>query len=196
MTSTLLPQLPRGSYRWQYISNNIDLTSADTGVTQRVSKLGDKFEVSTTFRVRGEQGIGLMAVLNSNKSKKVRLPFPQTMDIGSPGNAVKVNGAASGTTINLKGFTPNYKLKAGQFISVVHNAKRYLHQVVFDVTANGSGVAQTVIIAPMLRAPVIGDETVEVAEPTIEGYLTTNTNEWVSDFIKSVAVTVTVREAE
>ena len=194
--AVLLPQLPRGDFKFKFISNFIDLQPPGGGETQRINRLGDRFLVETSIKLRGDQGIGLMAVLNANKGLKVRLPVPQTIEIGNPGSSVLVSGASAGTTLSLKGLTPNYPLRSGQFLTVVKGGKRYLHQVVTSVAANGSGAA-TLTIVPMLRVALATNDVVEIASPTIEGYLDTRENDWSQNgWLQSVAVTVTVREAE
>ena len=98
-------------------------------------------------------------------------------------------------TISLKGLTAGYVLKAGQFISVVKAGKRYLHQVYEAATASGGGLANAKI-TPALRVPLTGNEIVEIAEPTIEGFLQSSSAEWTTDFQQTITLTVAVREAE
>lgn len=194
--ATTLPQLPKGDFKLRFISNYIDLQPSGGGETQRINRLGDRFAVETTFKLRGDQGMGVIATLNANKGSKVRLYIPQEIEIGNPGSSVQVNGSASGTTVVLKGLTANYVLQSGQFISIVKSGKRYLHQVVTDVTASGLGAA-TVSIVPMLRVSLTGDEVVEVATPSIEGFLTSRETDWIQNgWLKTVAVTVSVMEGE
>lgn len=194
--ATILPMLPTGDFKFTYVPNALDHTPGGGGETQRINRLGDRFQVETTFKARGEQGVALLALLNSSRGSKVRLPIPQEIDIGSPGTSVLVDGANTGTALDLKGLPNGYVLKAGQFITVVKSGKRYLHQIVEESTANGSGLAATTIV-PMLRTPLVGDEVVEVSEPSIEGYLTAREGEWVANgWLKSIALTVGVKEAE
>lgn len=194
--ATLLPELPRGDFRFRYISNHLDLQPSGGGETQRVNRLGDRFAFETSFKVLGAQGIGLIAVLNANKGSKVRVLIPQPIVVGSPGSSVLVNGANAGQTLVVKGVAASHPFKSGQFITVVKSGKRYLHQVVADVTSSGGGTA-TLTIVPTLRVALTGDEVVEVAAPSIEGFLTARETEWVTHTgHKSVAMTISVMEAE
>lgn len=194
--ATLLPELPRGDFRFRFISNHLDLQPSGGGETQRVNRLGDRFAFETSFKVLGVQGIGLIAVLNANKCSKVRVYIPQTVAVGSPGSSVLVNGANSGQSLVLKGVAASNPFTSGQFITIVKSGKRYLHQVVANATASGGG-AVTLTIVPTLRIALTGDEVVEVATPSIEGFLTARETEWVTHTgHNSVAMTISVMEAE
>lgn len=194
--ATFLPALPRGTYKIKYVSNYLDLQSSAGGEVQRVSKMGDRFALETTFKVWADQGLGLVAKLNSNRGSKVRVIIPQALDIGSPGSSVLSDGANQGTTLNLKGLPVGYALQPGQFITVVKSGKRYLHQIVEADAADAFGKTAATIV-PMLRAALVADDVVEVAEPTIEGFLQTRETEWVqNDQLRSVEITVSVMEAE
>lgn len=192
----LLPELPRGVYKWSFIGNFFDQTGGEGGETTMVGKLGSRFQVETTPKLHGRDGIALVAKLNANRGLKVRLPFRQPgIEIGNPGNP-SVNAASEGTTLSLKGLSAGYHLQAGQMVSVVKNGKRYLHQIVDEVFATGGGTA-TATITPMIRTPLAGGETVEIANPTIEGFLQmSGQTEWVVGYTEAVEVTVTVKEAE
>lgn len=191
----LFPALPDGSFKFTYVSNRKEQRPTSGGSTQVINSLGDRFRMETTFKVRAGQGVGLNAQINANLGQKVRVPVPQPFDIGTPGEAVQVNGSNAGRTLRVKGLPAGYEFKNGQFVTVVKGAKRYLHQVVGDLSANGAGQA-SLAITPMLRTPLAGNETVEVANPTIEGFLTNRENPWVLGFVGSVEMTVSVEEAE
>lgn len=194
--ATLLPALPRGPFKLTFISNYLDLQSSAGGEVQRVNKLGDRFALETTFTLRGDQGIGLIAKLNANRGSKVRVPIPQAIEIGSPGSSVLADGANSGTTINIKGLPDGYALQPGQFITVLKAGKRYLHQIVEADPADEDGKTVATIV-PMLRIALAANDVIEVAEPTIEGFLQARETEWTQNgWLQSVGVTVKVSEAE
>jgi len=191
----LLDRLPRGEFKFSYLSNAFDLTPSGGGETLRVDRLGARFQMESTFSLRGHQGVALLAKLNQATGQKVRIPVDQPIDIGSPGSSVVV-ASGSGQTLAVTGLTASYAVQAGQFITLVKSGKRYLHQVVNAVTANGSGAASLTVI-PTLRIPLSGGESVEVANPSIEGFLTARENAWsLNSRLRSVTVTVSVTEAE
>ncbi|WP_374274432.1 hypothetical protein [Brevundimonas sp.] len=139
--------------------------------------------------------MALTARLNQATSQKVRVPFHQPIDVGDPGIPL-VNGPASGgDTLYLKGLMPGYAVQAGQFLSLIKNGRRYLHQVTQAAQANASGLV-TLEVVPNLRIATAGNEVVEMALPEIEGLLESPVNEWTSDFSDIVTLTVAVAEAE
>lgn len=91
-------------------------------------------------------------------------------DPGTPGTPLVATAASSGTSLALKGLTAGYVLKEGQFFSVISGGQRYLYMVTADVTASGAGTA-TATIFPLLRKAVSVNDVVEIAQPMIEGLI-------------------------
>ncbi len=191
----LFPRLPRGQFEFEYIGNNLIQDPGEGGETLVIARLGTRFKVSTTVRLRGDQGMGLVALVNGKRTEKVRLLINQMMAIATAGSAVQANGANQGSILKFKGLPANYPLRGGQYFTVVKNGKRYLHQIVEPTTATPAGLA-TAVITPMLRVALTGNEVIEVDAPSIEGYLDGPTSSYGTDFDKTVTVTVTVKEAE
>ncbi len=128
----------------------------------------------------------------------VSLEFPQP-DFTPGGNA---NGAiktavSGGTTIALKGLAVGQTLAEGQFFSIIHSGRRYLHQKSGSatVTADGSGEA-SITIEPPLRVGVSVDDVVEIATPTIEGILVGNEREWTIDLARLYGIAFSIKERE
>lgn len=191
-----LPRLPRGESKLTYVSNYIDLTPGGGGSTQRISKLGDRFRYEHSFILRGVQAMGVAAVLNANVANTVSVPISQAIQIGNPGSTVQANGASQGRSLKLKGLTPSYPFRAGQYISITRSGRSYLHQVTADVQALVNGTV-TLAIVPTLRVPILGNEVVAVANPIIEGFLTTREQPYVTNtFVASVKLEVSILEAE
>lgn len=191
----LLPRLPRGQFDFEYIGNNLIQDPGEGGETLVIARLGTRFKVSTTIRLRGDQGMALVALLNGKRTEKVRLLINQVIDIDPAGSAVQANGSNQGSILKFKGLPANYALRGGQYFTVVKNGKRYLHQIIEPTTATPGGLA-TAAITPMLRVALSGNEAIEVDEPSIEGYLDGPTNEYGTDFAKTVSLKVSVKEAE
>ncbi|MCW3477368.1 hypothetical protein [Limobrevibacterium gyesilva] len=91
-----------------------------------------------------------------------RSPTP-VLSLGAP---VVSGGGQSGATLVTAGWTASTALfKAGDFCSFVDPAGRdRLHQVLADVSSNGSGAA-TLSIAPPLRTPPASGVAIECAAP-------------------------------
>lgn len=140
------------------------------GPEQQINRLGTRFGVRYTMPpMDGQEAREFVARLTRGRSSRVLMPWPVTdFDPGSPG-APKVNSAATGgTALSVKGLTPGYVLREGQFFSLIHSARRYVYMVTADATANASGIA-AVGIFPQLRTAASVDDVLEVAEPMIEG---------------------------
>lgn len=93
------------------------------------------------------------------------------LDLGAPG-APLVNGAMqSGRTLNLKGLTPGYLFRKGQWLSVISQGQRYAYKSRADATADGAGNL-AVPLRTMIRYPLVNSAVVEIAEPKVEGWAT------------------------
>ncbi|WP_312144242.1 hypothetical protein [Brevundimonas sp.] len=91
--------------------------------------------------------------------------------IGSPGTPL-INGAGqSGRTLNLKGLTPGYVFRKGQWLSLIQNGQRFAYKASAAATANGSGNL-ALPLRTMLRVPTLNNAVVEIAQPKAEGWVT------------------------
>jgi len=150
------------------------------GPVQTLHRLGTRFALDVTLSPLRTEPYGrqFAAALMQAKLVGARILFGQDrLAIGSPGSPV-VNGALqSGTTLNLRGFTAAYVVHQGQFFSMVHGGRRYLHFAASDTTADGSGV-MALPIFPMLRVLTADADVCEFATPSIEGSLSGNEVAW------------------
>lgn len=90
---------------------------------------------------------------------------------GAPG-APLINGAnQSGRTLNLKGLTPGYVFRKGQWLSLIQNGQRFAYKSSASATADGSG-NMALPLRTMLRVPTQNNAVVEVAQPKAEGWVT------------------------
>lgn len=92
--------------------------------------------------------------------------------IGSPGTPL-VNGASqTGRTLNLKGVTPGYVFRKGQWLSVIGaGGQRFAYRSSAAATANGSGNIAIPLLS-MIRVALPNNAVVEIAEPKAEGWAT------------------------
>lgn len=192
-----LPKAPRGKTDLAYVSNSSQRQPAFGGPTKLINRLGDRFAYKVTIKGRAVQVAPLVAKLNAGRSDKVRMPVNQPVDYADVPGAVTVHTAVSGGhSLNLAGLPVGHSLKSGQMVSVMAvNGVSYLHQIVDDATADGSGrVALTV--TPMVRSQLnVGDQ-VNVNAPIIEGYLAGSVTEWTADFLNLIEVGFQIVEAE
>lgn len=195
----VFPKLPRGSYSLGYLSNGVQQQGAFGGPSKLINRLGDRYAMTVnSLRLRGDQGRGLVAKLTAGRSDKVRVPVYQPPFEGHPG-APRVAGAhnAQTTTLTIKNLTVGFNVKAGLFLTIIAaNGKRYLHQIVSDDAVVGGGGTAVVTVSPMIRVALTDNAQIEMAEPTIEGFLNGQSNEWTLDYMRTIGVSFTVTEAE
>lgn len=195
----ILPRLPRGSYTLGYASNAVQQQGAFGGPTKLINRLGDRFSMTVNgLRLRGDQGMRLAAKLNAGRSQKVRVPIYQPEFEGHPG-APRVAGAhlANATTLTIKNVTVGFNLRTGLYLTILAaNGNRYLHQITSDDAVVGSGGTAVITVSPMLRVALTDNTQIEMVEPTIEGFLTGQTNDAALDYMRTVGQSFTVMEAE
>ncbi len=143
------------------------------GPEQRLNRLGTRFgiEVSMPPMPSGDTGRLFVSRLLQARSARLLMNWPLLdFDPGNPG-APKISATtASGSILPLKGLTAGYTGKEGQFFSIIHAGRRYLHMLTADFTADGAGNA-TAAIFPMLRVGLSVNDVLEMAQPIIEGHV-------------------------
>lgn len=150
------------------------------GPTQRLNRLGSRHALKISLPPMPSEPDGRLwaSALRRAMQDGALYPFPQDrFSVGSPG-APLVNGAGqTGSTLVMDGFTPSYAARAGQFFSIIHNGRRYLHSATADTSANGSGQISLPIF-PMLRISPADNAVCEFAAPMIEGWLDSGHFDW------------------
>lgn len=93
------------------------------------------------------------------------------LDTGSPGSPL-INGANQvGRTLNLKGLTPGYVFRKGQWISFPVVDQLFAYKV-RTATAVGGDSTVALPLLTLLRLPPANNTVVSVAEPRAEGFAT------------------------
>jgi len=149
------------------------LTPILGGPVQTLLRLGSRFSLEFQLpKMRSEpDGRTWASALVQAKLAGAIVPFLQDGFVpGSPGSPV-VNGAGqSGTSLAIRGAQPNYRFRDGQFWSLVHGGRRYLHMTVGSPAVASDGTA-TITFVPMLRVSPSDGAAIEVAIPKIQGSL-------------------------
>ena len=140
------------------------------GPEQRINRLGMRFGLRLTMPpMDADEGMVYLSRLLQGRQSTVILPWPLLdFDSGTPGSPLVSAAVASGTAIPIKGLTPGYQVKEGQFFSVIHSGRRYVYMFTADATANGSGNLSAAIF-PLLRTALSTNDVIEIAQPKIEG---------------------------
>ena len=140
------------------------------GPEQRINRLGMRFGLRLTMPpMDADEGMVYLSRLLQGRQSTVILPWPLLdFDSGTPGSPLVSAAVTSGTTIPIKGLTPGYQAKEGQFFSVIHSGRRHVYMFTADATANGSGNLSAAIF-PLLRTALSINDVIEIAQPKIEG---------------------------
>lgn len=177
------------------VSARNDLRPAFGGSTQRLLRKGTKYALDVVMPPM-PYTTAMDWIDLDDETETVVLKVPQPgLDIGSPG-APQVNGAnQTGSTLAIKGLTPGYVIRKGQFLSIMTGGQRFLYRAKAAATANGSALA-TVTLQTLLRYPPANNDTVEIAEPRIEGFVQANAELWTVDVARLVGLQFTIEERE
>lgn len=179
------------------------LEAALGGDDQRLDRLGSKFGCNfSTKPMKAEEARIWIARLIRGKREKASIKFPQ------PGLVNQWSGdgtiSAVGPNAEIVNVFPNNQatdlgkvLKEGQFLSLVVNGKRYLHQVTSDglVISDPGGNYCSVVIQPPTRITIPNGTVAEILTPTIEGYVKGDEFSWNIDNAKIYGLTFDIEEA-
>lgn len=72
----------------------------------------------------------------------------------------------SGAKLGLKELPAGFQLSAGDYLSLVVEGRRVLHQVVEDATANGSGITGAFAVRPAPWIGTVADMAVTLKKPS------------------------------
>jgi hypothetical protein len=170
------------------------------GSTTQIERVGSRFALEVKMPLmKPEVGRPWVAALIEGMADgAVSIEWPQP-DFTPSGNAMAAikTAISGGTTIALKGLAASTQaLTRGQFISITHAGRSFLHMVAgANYTANGSGEA-TILIEPPLRTAVSEDDVVQIAAPIIEGYLVGDEREWNLPVARFYGLAFTIEEIE
>lgn len=167
------------------------------GVDQRLNRLGDRFAIDVEMPPMPAEEMGAAWVARIIRAHKegALFPWPQGIDVDGSG-ALAVDGAGqTGTTLNVRGSAVGRKFVEGQFFSVIHGGRRYLHVITAAATANSAGKA-ALGIEPMMRTSYANGAVIEVDQPMIEGFLEGTGRDWTINIARFVGLTFRIVEAE
>ncbi len=166
------------------------------GSDQKLNRLGDRYRLAVTLPPMPYEPTGRAYIsrLQRGMSEGVIIAFPQPgMTIASAPSAAVNGSGGGGKTLPVKGLPSGYDFLEGQFVSVVHDGRRYLHCVDVPTSAAGDGTV-TLTVTPMLRFQPANNDVIEVS-PRIEGFLTGGSVPWSPTAAANVGLTFTITEA-
>jgi hypothetical protein len=191
--SIALPVIPQSQQTITFTSSAVENTPSFNGGRQRIARLGDRFKIDVTCRALSyTQAATVVAKLLRGSNQTVLAPVAQPgLTIGTPGSPVIATAATGGSTITVSGFSASYKVREGQYFSIVHNGKRYLHIAAEEKTFAGTS---TLSIFPALRSAVSSGDVLEFGQPYLEGFLPVTQN-WSVGLAQTVGLTYSVEES-
>jgi hypothetical protein len=144
------------------------------GISLPIHRLGDRFAYDVTtaqFRQDAESRLFIAALIEATTAD-ARMAIRQFNLQHTPGlAAAAVDGAGqAGSALKLRGLLPAATTRRGQFFSVVHDGRHYLHMATAEVSADPAGKA-SIPIWPMLRFLTLDGEPCLFDRPVIEGQL-------------------------
>lgn len=114
-------------------------------------------------------------------------------DPGTPGSAVVDATTSSGREVPITGASPHYAVKRGQWVSFVVDGQRYADRIAEQAILDASGEG-TIRLRNLLRVPLTAGDTVELAEPKVEGIVEVTSREPLTP-VRVAAFEWTVTEA-
>lgn len=170
--------------------------------TTRIERQGNRYAATFGFPpMPPERSRIVVSRLLRAKSEGIRIEWPLLVAQGSPGSSASpgggpmVDGAGqSGKTLALRGLTPHHALREGFWLTLSdENGARYLHNCGGDVAAGADGRA-TIALDTALRHPFLDGASVELAAPTIDGFVTGESWEWEIPTDHLIALSVPIEE--
>lgn len=151
--------------------------------------MGDRWSISIECRpMHAAQAAAITAILTQGLSEKILVPVPQPgTNTGIWSNGT-VNGLVSGGRTIAHSGGGGTKI-VGQYISIIINGVRYLHQIIAVSGAN-------LTLNPPLKRPLAGGETIEFAAPKLEGFVKGNEQSWRVGGLGQLNLSFEVTEAQ
>lgn len=164
----------------------------------RINRVGTRFGITVTMPPLPSDGTGRVFVsrLIQGRQQRVLMPWPLLeFNPGAVGTPLINAAVASGSAIAIKGLPASYQSKEGQFFSIIHSGRRYVHMFTVDGTATVGGVLTTSIFPP-LRTSLSVNDVVELEQPMIEGHvLPGNEITWEMALDRNIGLSFSVLEA-
>lgn len=150
------------------------------GPVQTIMRLGTRFAVEITVPTMRTEPDGRIysSRLFQAKIFGALIVFRQDgFKVGLPGTVLVDGAAQTGFALNLRGFTPGYAVREGQFFSILSGGRRYLHRAASSMVVGSTGKIALPII-PMLRISPADGDTAEFGKPMMQGSLSGNEALW------------------
>lgn len=135
-------------------------------------RLGDRFaaDLATAQLRQDAQSRLLIADLMEGLTQDVKIALRVPTRSRPLGQAVVDGAGQVGSTLAVRGLYPGDGPSRGDFFSIVHGGRHYVHMATARAVAGTDGRA-TIQLMPMLRFQTVDGERVALDSPMIEGRL-------------------------
>lgn len=196
MAIVVLPASPAPMQTtWEYLDFGGTLTPPLGGPDQRINRNGSRWLLNVQMPVmQMEDARYWVAALTRGQRHGARLKLLQPdLNIGAPGSPLVDGDGQAGDTLNIKGMTPRYPLRVGQWFNHVQDGNSYLYQISGPGNADGAGEVAAQI-EPPLRAEAMDDDVLNFGAPVIEGLLVGQGQSWSIDTAIHIGLSFAIRE--
>lgn len=173
-----------------------ELTPPLGGISQRIDRLGSRHTLDVVAPPRAIEPDGRVWISRLKRAKREGgiIAFPQVeFDTGNPGAPRVASAVPAGKVVPLKGLTAGYPLVEGQWLTIIHNGRRFLYSIDAATIASAGGSA-TITVTPMLRSQLSADDIVLLAQPQMEGWLSGDELRWTLEAARMVGLQFTITE--
>lgn len=139
----------------------------------RVDRMGNRHAVDFVLPPMRMEPTGRVWIsrLKRAKTEGAFMRFPQVdFRPGASGVPVVSARTVGGRSLPIAGGQPGGVVREGQWLSIIHAGRRYLHSVDVETQFLADGTA-LLSVTPMLRAPLDVGDVIELAQPRVEGLL-------------------------
>lgn len=178
------------------IDNGSELTPFLGGVSQRLDRGGSRHSVKVTMPPMPIEADGRkwIARLVRAKQEGGMIRYPQVgFAIGAPGSPTVATATSGGRTLPITGGTPHYAIREGQALTVTSGGRSYFYLAVAQTILDASGAGSIILDVPLRLAAATGDA-VNLAAPTIEGWVDGDGFGWTLDKSRTVGLSFMIRE--
>ncbi|MBB4857202.1 hypothetical protein HNO88_000509 [Novosphingobium chloroacetimidivorans] len=187
--------------------NDVNPTILDFGVTLRpatggpvlkVGRPGSRLRIAVSYPPMEPPVASrfISRLLEAKRTGHLIIKFPLLgLNQGSPGAPVIDGAGQAGTTLTLRGLTPNYRVKEGYWLSIIDaSGQHYVHNARTTIAAGADGTV-SFQIEPPLRKPFADGATVLLAQPMIEGFIDGGEWSWSTDTAHHTGLSFVLEEA-
>lgn len=190
----MLPTTPAPSkITPRLVNSRATLSPAFGGPVQRIARMGARWALDVTMPPMAYADAMAFADLATETDTCVMAIYQPGIAIGTPGLALVDGAAQTGSTLSLKGLTPQYAFTKWQWITVITGSVRYCYRAASETVVAADGTVD-LPLSTMIRKSHGDEDVVEIAEPKIEGFVTLADDAWAFDASRLVYLQFTIEE--